>query len=63
MLAGSKFHTVCVATEKAWVPAFVFIRGMKRRLLLVGRSCLGFLAGASIEFRHAGCVDRQKYKS
>ena len=27
-LAGSEFHTVCAATEKARVPAFVFTRGM-----------------------------------
>ena len=27
-LAGSEFHTVGAATEKARVPAFVFTRGM-----------------------------------
>ena len=27
-LAGSELHTVGAATEKARVPAFVFIRGM-----------------------------------
>ena len=56
-LAGSEFHTVGAATEKARVPAFVFTRGMLRGLLLVERSCLQFLAGVSIELRYAGCVD------
>ena len=56
-LPGSEFYTVGAATEKARVPAFVFIRGMCRGLLLVERSCLGFLAGFSIEFRYAGCID------
>ena len=56
-LAGSEFHTVGAATEKARVPAFVFTRGVQRRLLMVERSCLEFLAGVSIAFIYAGCVD------
>ena len=45
------FFTVGAATEKARVPAFIFTRA------IVDRGCLGYLAGVSIEFRYAGCVD------
>ena len=56
-MTGSEFQTIGAATEKARVLAFVFI-------LLVECSCLGFLAGVSIEFRYAGSDnERPLYKS
>ena len=38
-------------------PGFRFHPRDVKGLLLVERSCLGFLAGVNIEFRYAGYVD------
>ena len=56
-LTGSEFHRVGAATEKGLVPTFVLILGTKTRLKLNDRSCMGCLAGVSIECIYAGCFD------
>ena len=56
-LTGNEFHRVGAATEKALVPTFVLTLGIKSRLELDDRSCLGCLAGVSSECKYAGCFD------
>ena len=56
-LTGSEFHRVGAATEKALVLTFVLTLGMKGRLELYDRSCLGCLAGVSSECKYAGCLE------
>ena len=51
MLSGSEFHRVGAATEKARVPAFVITLGTESKSEPDDRSCLGCLAGVSIEWR------------
>ena len=55
-LSGSEFHRVGAATEKARVPAFVLTLGTESKPEPVDRSCLGCLAGVSIECKYAGCL-------
>ena len=59
MLSGSEFHRVGAASEKARVSAFVLTMGTESKLEPDDRSCLGCLAGASIECKYAGCLDER----
>ena len=51
-LTGRKFHTVGAATEKAQITACVF-----PRYVMIDRSGLECVAGVTIDFRYAGCID------
>ena len=55
-LSGSEFHSVRAANEKARIPAFVLTLGTERKSEPDARSCLGCLAGLSIECKYAGCL-------
>ena len=55
--ARSEFHTVGAATEKAQVPACVRVCRIRNVKTVTTGSSVGFLAGMSIKFRYAGCVD------
>ena len=55
-MSGSEFHRVGAATEKARVPAFVLTLGTKSKPEPDDRSCLGCLAGVSIECKYASCL-------
>ena len=55
-------QTVGAATEKALVPTFNLTLATKSRLELDDRSCLGSLAGASIECKYAGCLDESAHR-
>ena len=61
-LTGSTFQRVGAATEKALVPTFNLTLATKSRLELDDRSCLGSLAGASIECKYAGCLDESAHR-
>ena len=45
-----------MATEKDRVPAFVLTLGTESKPEPDDRSCLGCLAGVSIECKYAGCL-------
>ena len=47
---------VGAATEKVRVPAFVLTLGTESKPEPDDRSCLGCLAGVSIECKYAGCL-------
>ena len=53
-LSGSEFQRVGAATEKARVPAFVLTLSTESKSEPDDRSCLGCLAGVSIECKYAG---------
>ena len=47
---------VGAATEKTRVPAFVLTLGTESKPEPDDRSCLGWLAGVSIECKYTGCL-------
>ena len=55
-LSGIEFHKVGAETEKAPVPALVLTMGTESKSEPDDRSCLGCLAGVSIECKYAGCL-------
>ena len=57
-LTGSEFHRVGAATEKALASTFFLTQGIKSRLELYDRSCLGCLAGVNSECKYAVCLDK-----
>jgi len=59
-VSGSEFHTEGAVTETARGSAFVFTRGMLKRLLRLDRSCLRFLASESERRIHMYWLCRRK---
>ena len=55
-LSDSEFHRVGAANENARVLAFVLTLGIESKPEPYDRSCLGCLAGVSIECKYAGCL-------
>ena len=60
-LTGNEFHKVGAATEKALVPMFVLILGIKSKCEVDYQNCLAFLAGVSSECKYAGCPDESAW--
>ena len=56
-MRGNEFHKVGAAIEKALVPMFVLILGIKSKCEVDDRICLAFLAGVSRECKYVGCQD------